>query len=75
MKTMSIKASSCSASMLAGKRRLCSGGPPMNPEALAVPEGNSVDDQRVFLINDDHHPPGGTNLQSFTTDMMKATAI
>jgi Ca-activated chloride channel family protein len=28
-----------------------------------------------FLINDNHNPPGGTVIQSFTTDMAKATTI
>jgi Ca-activated chloride channel family protein len=28
-----------------------------------------------FLINDTHSPPGGTVIQSFTTDLMKATAV
>lgn len=28
-----------------------------------------------FLINDDGHPPGGTVIQSFTTDPLKATTI
>ena len=28
-----------------------------------------------FLINDDGHPPGGTVIQSFTTDLLKATTI
>jgi Ca-activated chloride channel family protein len=28
-----------------------------------------------FLINDNHNPPGGTVIQSFTTDLIKATAI
>src|SRR4029079_15242314 len=28
-----------------------------------------------FLINDNHNPPGGTVIQSFTTDMTKASTI
>jgi len=28
-----------------------------------------------FLINDNHHPPGGTVIQSFTTDLSKATIL
>jgi hypothetical protein len=52
------------------------GGPP--PESRGVPLAflkATPWTNEFFLINDDHHPPGGTVIQSFTTDILKATAI
>jgi len=53
------------------------GGPPNESRGVpleflkATPWTNS----EFFLINDNHRPPGGTVIQSFTTDLIKATAI
>ena len=52
------------------------GGPPNESrgvpleflKATAMPAANEF-----FLINDDHHPPGGTVIEAFTTDLAKAT--
>jgi len=52
------------------------GGPPNESrgvpleflKATASPAANEF-----FLINDDHHPPGGTVIEAFTTDLTKAT--
>jgi hypothetical protein len=52
------------------------GGPPQESKGVpleflkATPWANEY-----FLINDDHNPPGGTVIQSFTTDLLKATAL
>lgn len=52
------------------------GGPPNESRGVpleflkATPWTNEF-----FLINDNHSPPGGTVIQSFTTDLLKATAI
>jgi VWFA-related protein len=53
------------------------GGPPNESKGvpLAFLKATPWTNNEFFLINDDHHPPGGTVLQSFTTDMLKATAI
>jgi len=52
------------------------GGPPNESrtvpleflKATASPAANEF-----FLINDDNHPPGGTVIQAFTTDLVRAT--
>ena len=53
------------------------GGPPN--ESRGVPleflKATPWTTNEFFLINDNHSPPGGTVIQSFTTDLMKATAI
>jgi hypothetical protein len=53
------------------------GGPPN--ESRGVPleflKATPWTNNEFFLINDNHSPPGGTVIQSFTTDLMKATAI
>ena len=53
------------------------GGPPV--ESRGVPleflKATPFTMNEFFLINDTHSPPGGTVIQSFTTDMMKATAV
>jgi len=53
------------------------GGPPN--ESRGVPleflKATPWTNNEFFLINDTHSPPGGTVIQSFTTDLMKATAI
>jgi Ca-activated chloride channel family protein len=53
------------------------GGPPS--ESRGVPleflKATPWTTNEFFLINDTHSPPGGTVIQSFTTDLMKATAI
>jgi hypothetical protein len=52
------------------------GGPPQESRGVpleflkATPWINEF-----FLVSDTHSPPGGTVIQSFTTDLMKATAI
>jgi Ca-activated chloride channel family protein len=52
------------------------GGPPN--ESRGVPleflKATPWTTNEFFLINDNHSPPGGTVIQSFTTDLMKATA-
>jgi len=53
------------------------GGPPN--ESRGVPleflKATPWTTNEFFLINDNHNPPGGTVIQSFTTDLMKATAL
>ena len=53
------------------------GGPPN--ESRGVPleflKATPWTNNEFFLINDNHSPPGGTVIQSFTTDLMKATAL
>ena len=53
------------------------GGPPN--ESRGVPleflKATPWTTNEFFLINDTHSPPGGTVIQSFTTDLMKATAL
>jgi len=52
------------------------GGPPNESRTVplaflkATPWTNEY-----FLINDNHRPPGGTVIQSFTTDILKATVM
>lgn len=52
------------------------GGPPQESKGapLAFLKATPWANNEFFLINDDGHPPGGTVIQSFTTDPLKATA-
>jgi len=53
------------------------GGPPQESKGvpLAFLKATPWNNNEFFLINDDGHPPGGTVIQSFTTDPLKATAL
>jgi Ca-activated chloride channel family protein len=53
------------------------GGPPNESKGvpLAFLKATPWTTNEFFLINDDHNPPGGTVIQSFTTDMLKATKV
>jgi Ca-activated chloride channel family protein len=53
------------------------GGPPNESKGvpLAFLKATPWTTNEYFLINDDHHPPGGTVIQSFTTDPLKATTV
>jgi hypothetical protein len=53
------------------------GGPPQESKGvpLAFMKATPWNNNEFFLINDDGHPPGGTVIQSFTTDPLKATAL
>jgi len=53
------------------------GGPPNESRGvpLAFLKATPWTNNEFFLINDNHNPPGGTVIQSFTTDMMKALTI
>jgi len=53
------------------------GGPPNESRGvpLAFLKATPWTSNEFFLINDNHNPPGGTVIQSFTTDMTKASTI
>lgn len=53
------------------------GGPPNESKGVPLEflKATPFTMNEFFLINDTHSPPGGTVIQSFTTDLMKATAI
>jgi Ca-activated chloride channel family protein len=53
------------------------GGPPNESKGVPLEflKATPFTMNEFFLINDTHSPPGGTVIQSFTTDLMKATAV